>query len=380
MAKRLREALEAALRENPDDLAAHMAWADHAAEQGDPRGEFAQVQIALEDPSRPAAERKALEARETELLVRHRDEWLGGMEVLFDRIGYAEYVLGIESFRYDRNRYTFTRGWLDTLHLDQLTPEVVEAIAACPSALLRELGINGDEYENPGLDRLPGLPSLGTLRAFRLGVEDGPCRVEGHGVAPALRKMPRLEDLRLYTGSSELGEVFALPLPHLRTLIVHHQDNYPLDVLGDNPAMTNLVTLDCFAHALRPDDDEPYIRSEPFCRFARSPHLRSLTDLSVNVHDIGDAGVTALIESGLLRRLQTLDLWSGNISDVGARALAASGQLAGLKHLCLTENYLSDEGIALLRATGVPLDASGMYDPARLHEPEREHLWNGDME
>jgi uncharacterized protein (TIGR02996 family) len=45
----LREALEAALVENPDDLAAHRAYADHLMELGDPRGEFIQVQLALED-------------------------------------------------------------------------------------------------------------------------------------------------------------------------------------------------------------------------------------------------------------------------------------------------------------------------------------------
>src|SRR5262249_7189339 len=36
-------ALEQALVENPDDLAAHGAYADYLMEQGDPRGEFIQV-------------------------------------------------------------------------------------------------------------------------------------------------------------------------------------------------------------------------------------------------------------------------------------------------------------------------------------------------
>src|SRR5215510_1694290 len=37
--------LEAALVENPDDLAAHSAYADYLAEQGDPRGELIQLQL-----------------------------------------------------------------------------------------------------------------------------------------------------------------------------------------------------------------------------------------------------------------------------------------------------------------------------------------------
>src|SRR2546425_1209332 len=45
----LRRSLEDALAEDPDDLATHMAYADHLVELGDPRGEFIQVQLALED-------------------------------------------------------------------------------------------------------------------------------------------------------------------------------------------------------------------------------------------------------------------------------------------------------------------------------------------
>ncbi|MGL4551622.1 MAG: WGR domain-containing protein, partial [Gemmataceae bacterium] len=70
-------ALEAALDDHPDDPAGWMAWADHLAESGDPRGEFAQVQIALEDASRTPAQRKELEAREKELLKKHGKDWLG---------------------------------------------------------------------------------------------------------------------------------------------------------------------------------------------------------------------------------------------------------------------------------------------------------------
>ena len=61
-------ALEDSLAEDPDDLATHMAYADLLAEQGDPRGEFIQTQLALEDPGRSPEERKRLQQRERELL------------------------------------------------------------------------------------------------------------------------------------------------------------------------------------------------------------------------------------------------------------------------------------------------------------------------
>src|SRR4051794_40635856 len=60
----LGEALEAELAANPDDLATHMAYADYLQEQGDPRGEFIRVQLALEDPAKPPAERTKLQQQE----------------------------------------------------------------------------------------------------------------------------------------------------------------------------------------------------------------------------------------------------------------------------------------------------------------------------
>ena len=60
-------------------MAGWRAYADYLAERGDPRGEFMQVQLALEDESRPAAERKKLAAREKALLKKHERDWLGAV-------------------------------------------------------------------------------------------------------------------------------------------------------------------------------------------------------------------------------------------------------------------------------------------------------------
>src|SRR5947209_6035053 len=82
-ASSLREALEQALVAHPDDLASHMAYADWLGEQEDPalrdRGEFIRVQLALEDESRPAAERKKLQRQEQKLLDARAREWLGDL-------------------------------------------------------------------------------------------------------------------------------------------------------------------------------------------------------------------------------------------------------------------------------------------------------------
>ena len=65
----LRTALEEALQADPDDRAAHAAYADLLTEEGDPRGEFVSVQLALEDEALPAARRDELKERERALLA-----------------------------------------------------------------------------------------------------------------------------------------------------------------------------------------------------------------------------------------------------------------------------------------------------------------------
>ena len=57
----LQLSLEEALAENPDDLASHAAYADYLNEQGDPRGELIQVQLALENLKRSPQEVRRLE-------------------------------------------------------------------------------------------------------------------------------------------------------------------------------------------------------------------------------------------------------------------------------------------------------------------------------
>ncbi len=59
----MREAFEQAIREGPDDLASHAACADWLQEQGDPRGEFIRVQLALEDGGRPTSAGSSMPAR-----------------------------------------------------------------------------------------------------------------------------------------------------------------------------------------------------------------------------------------------------------------------------------------------------------------------------
>ncbi len=174
----LLRSLEAALVENPDDLAAHAAYADLLMERGDPRGEFIQVQMALEDPRRPASERKRLQARERALWKKHGDEWLGDL---------AHHMAGIKQ-DYPHCRCRFARGWLDEVVIDLLGPQLAHDLAAAPQArLLLRLVIEEVEaidlarFEDvvsslgasDALSLLAGSPHLRNVRALYLGTSDG---------------------------------------------------------------------------------------------------------------------------------------------------------------------------------------------------------------
>jgi uncharacterized protein (TIGR02996 family) len=366
----LRDALEAALVANPDDLASHSAYADYLAEQGDPRGELIQVQIALEDEKKSPAERKRLQKREEELLKAHLHEWLGEL---------APHLLDVEQRQWGPNpEFRFARGWVDRLQIAELSGPVAEAFCRTPLLrLLRELLVIESDYDDPGLEQLAAAPYFGNVRLFQLGPESN-CHISGEHAVEFVRKMPRLEELRMYAHRVNTEELFALPMPHLRVLHVYHIYDYPLEVLAANKSLGNLTHLALWPHGLEPDDDHAYISFEAVRALVRSRHLKGLTHLHVYLSDLGDEGCAEIVRSGILKRLKVLDLWSGRISDVGATALAACPDLRHLERLRIDQNYLTAAGLAALKATGVPVESKFQYNEGSTDD--NEHLFEGDPE
>jgi uncharacterized protein (TIGR02996 family) len=254
-------AFERALAEDPDDPAAWSAYADYLAEQGSPRGEFMQVQIALEDESRPRKERKQLQAREKEMLARHEREWLGSL---------APHLLDLApndpaSDDYDPQRpgvpgteHRWRRGVLAELKVDCLTVRLAQALADAPAVrFLEKLHVVSTAYylsmrdvttprrvpiprmsrdwypfPDPYRDHnewfeLLGAPLLGNLRVFQMGDVDGEPPEDGwmdnHTYAPGIdlliAQMPRIEELHLLCKHYDRAALFARPnLTNLRVL------------------------------------------------------------------------------------------------------------------------------------------------------------------
>jgi uncharacterized protein (TIGR02996 family) len=405
------QGLEAALVENPDDLAAHSAYADYLQEQGDPRGEFIQMQLTLEAPGRPAEQRAQLRQREKRLLAQHGRQWLGDL---------GRFLFGDWSGPDKPYHYQFARGWLDLVRVLPFPDAILAALARAPQArLLGRLevvydmryhpfdfdaftegpnkALTGDEKPqeaHEAANLLPPLiasPYLGNLRAFKLGFSDSGERI-GHStmvdpfgacnaqqVIELLRRCPRLEELYLNTNLPGIDRLFALPaLGNLRVLQYYYgagyfQRNrgtpYPLTALANNASLQRLTTLRL--HAGR----DATIELEEMDAVLSSRHLPSLTHLQVRMTTFGDEGCPRIISSGVLRRLKTLDLGYGSMTDEGARLLAACPDLARLEVLDVTRNALTEQGIAALEETGVRVTADNQHDPG-----EQDYLYEVDLE
>jgi uncharacterized protein (TIGR02996 family) len=411
----MQQALEKALIENPDDLANHMAYADYLAEQGDPRGEFIQVQLALEDPKRSAMERTELKKREAELLKKHARQWLGDL---------GRFLVGDWSGPDKPYDYQFVRGWLDLVRVLPFPHAVVSALARSPEVrLLRRLevvydmryhpfdfdqftagpmaALTGDEksratYET--YEELRVMPPLlesdylSNLRVFKLGFSHNDERLgystmtqpfddcNAQQVIDLLKKCPRLDELYLNTDMPGIENLFILPtLGNLRVLQYYFATTsyghdsavgpFPLNLLADNTSLKQLTTLRL--HAGR----DTTVPLDEMDAVLRSRNLPSLTHLQVQLTTFGDEGCQRIIQSEALRRLKVLDIAYGNMTDDGARLLAACPDLKHLERLDVSRNALTDAGVAALNATGVAVVAADQHGAG-----EQDYLYEVDFE
>jgi uncharacterized protein (TIGR02996 family) len=356
----VREALEAAIRDDPDDVAAHAVLADYLQEHGDPRGELIAVQLALEDPKHSAAQRKKLREQESKLFLAHRREWLGPI------LEYAE-----DSGLLSERQTSFRRGWLWALKLDSGGGDdeyarLFQALAAAPQArFLHDLTI--DRAPEDSLKVLAKAAFAPSLRKLQVGEEQGYTHTGGAGLAALVSAFPRLESLLVYAHLREddAARLFAAPLPALRELEVCCTWHYPLDVLANNPTLTRLRRILFFPHMIE-GGPGAYLNAGGLRALGASKHLTALAELTFKLWDGGDAAADALVETGLLFRLERLDLTPGNLTDAGAQTLARAlaSRPHRLRFLDLSANAVTPAGLDTLRAAaGVKVVCTGSHAP-----------------
>jgi Ran GTPase-activating protein (RanGAP) involved in mRNA processing and transport len=156
---------------------------------------------------------------------------------------------------------------------------------------------------------------------------------------------------------------------------VYHVDDYPFDILADNPAMKNLTALLC--HPRSYSGYARRIELEQLQALCESENLPNLKHLRLRLTELGDEGCMMLAESGILKRLKILDLRLGSVTDEGAAALANCPDIHHLELLNLSRNALTEEGIALLDEVGVRLIAEDQHES---DDEDDEWYCVGDIE
>jgi uncharacterized protein (TIGR02996 family) len=242
-----------AILDDPDDEGLRLIFADWLEEQGQPRGEFIRTQCTLAGLPADDRRRRSLEARERQLLARHRDEWLGPLRSLAYlwgfRRGFAEEVTLPAKVFLD-HADTFFRS----------TPVLLARLLNSASRL-------GELAESPYLARLTALH----LTDNQIGNADLMTLLDAADLG-------RLATLRL--GNNGLGDA-------------------GIQALAECPRLTGLRTLNLQKNS---------IGNAGAYALAMSPHLAGLTALYLGDNQIGPAGAQALAESPYLRRLETLEL------------------------------------------------------------------------
>jgi uncharacterized protein (TIGR02996 family) len=242
-----------AILEDPDDDGLRLIFADWLEEQGQPRGEFIRTQCTLAGLPPGDRRRPLLEAREQQLLARHRDQWLGSLRSL-------AYLWG------------FRRGFAEeiTLPATAFLSHADTIFRSTPVLLARLLN------SASCLDELASSPYLARLTALHLTDN----RIGNAGLMTLLETadLGRLATLRL--GNNGLGDA-------------------GVEALAECPRLGSLTTLN-----LRQNS----IGNGGAHALAMSPYLGGLTALYLGNNQIGPAGAQALAESPYLRRLETLEL------------------------------------------------------------------------
>ena len=385
-----------AILDAPDDPSAYMVFADWLEDHGDPQGELIRVQWELENPDLKTAERKKIAAREAALLKEHESTWLGDLaELLIEQKVPDDLYYGTDK----PYQWQIARGFLDSLQITYLLPSFAKALKKSPlTSTLRKLAIqnpsNGyelseideysemefDEDDAPSLKMLSGA-SFENLRLFEVtDHEDSNCHCRTPTVHNLIKGMPRLETLQIDAHGVDIGAIFRLQLPELRSLTLQHTSSrHPLEALAKNESMNKLERLHIQPHAKEMDDDEEgaYLDFKGFQGLCRSSNLKSLRHLVLIMSDVGDAGLAELVKSPLFKQLRTLHLIYGIITDEGVDTLCNAG-LKHLESLDLTGNYLTVAGVQKLKAAFPAAKADSQYSGSPTDE--YEYLWNGDIE
>lgn len=347
----LGQALESALVADPDDLAAHMAYADWLSEQPLPawqaRSEVIRLQLCLQG-KQPAAERRKASNRVEKIRKEYERAWMGPelAGLLFEEK--VEYhppsMLPLCDYAWD-----YRMGWIDSLEIGYLTEQSARLLSQSSALrLLRRLMIRAIDRVGQPLDVLARTTTVGNVRELIL--ENLQETASFPDPTALVKRMPHLEELQIRTDDVDLGNTISLTtLTRLRRLKLYGTWPTPLVEIGRNRALHRLEQLEVRIGG----GSKTAETLEDLAVVLRSPYLSSLRELTIVGNTHGDALASELVASGILKRINPLDLRMGTLTNAGARILGSSLDFRYLEQLCLEFNRLTRSGHSAFRGSGV---------------------------
>ncbi|MBY0456851.1 MAG: TIGR02996 domain-containing protein [Gemmataceae bacterium] len=253
-----------AIRANPDDDTARLAFADFLAENGeDERGEFVRTQIARARLAPDDPQHSALHARELRLLAKHGVTWTAGPPLL--------------------RRARFRGGFAEVLNgpTELVIEQLPESVTVAPIRELQVSGMGAADGLGARLAERPELENIDSIAVDDMGAETY-APAEQIEALFASKHLKRLRRLKLFCGACT-AEVLdtILSLPAMRSLETIHingglDTDDAIGVLVKHP---DIVVREFRAH--------------------KGPH---------GTWAMGLGGLRALVESGLWRDLEVLNV------------------------------------------------------------------------
>ncbi len=342
--------LEAAIDEDPDDVARYLVYADWLQAQGDPRGELIVLQHA-----KPAGVKKFLD--------KHAAHFFGKLADARDLLEAYEGPIGKPTtWRWGYLRALWLSNKYDRSNMHGGTKPAIEVADALDWLLghsstrfLRELTVGIVSYEGNGygeVARVIGKHPLPTLWKLTLGdfhSEETELNWSDMGnISPLYKAVPNLESLTLRSGSMALGKI---DLPKLRELRIisggFDRASIKAILAAKWPQLDTLSIQLGRETAFTVKDLAPLLDGAAFPK---------LVHLGLGNTMISDAICGALAGSKIAARLESLDLSEGTMGDAGATALAA-GKFPRLALLDVSDNYLTRAGLAALKKVAKKVDA-----------------------
>jgi hypothetical protein len=299
-------ALRAAVLAAPRDDAPRRALVAHWRTAGEPRGELAEVDLALRDRL-SVSRRRALRARHAELLAAHATRWWPWPVTWRQRGGFVVAVRAHAGSFLGLADAIFAAEPVIELELQDVDEETVAEVARAGwlarVAVLTIRGPIGDE----GFATLLKSRHLAGLEALNVSANE----LSAEGLAALRDRLPRLRRLCLTANAiGDDGAALLAAWPHLA-----HVDTLYLSACELSERGVRALTT--------------------------SGKLGALTRLTLAQNDLGDAGIAALAEhAASMPHLRHLELIATQLREAGAAALAAA-RFPAMRRLDLRGNWFT---------------------------------------